>query len=186
MKKILILLLLILCACSEKLPQPDYPYQIESYKVDMSNYGGVSSTEHNFRLIRVSELFKCIDNRSSGIFYLGRENCHCCQQVLRYLNEAAQELGVTVYYINAYDEVEPLTEEETYDKLYDYLYEILGENDEGEKVLLTPHVFSIVNGEFYASQICYDGMEFDEEPTQGQIRKLENIYKRIMKPFASH
>jgi hypothetical protein len=186
MKKILILLLLILCACSEKLPQPDYPYQIESYKVDMSNYRGVSSTEHNFRLIRVSELFKCIDNRSSGIFYLGRENCHCCQQVLRYLNEAAQELGVTVYYINAYDEVEPLTEEETYDKLYDYLYEILGENDEGEKVLLTPHVFSIVNGEFYASQICYDGMEFDEEPTKGQIRKLENIYKRIMKPFASH
>ena len=68
MKKILILLLLILCACSEKLPQPDYPYQIESYKVDMSNYRGVSSTEHNFRLIRVSELFKCIDNRSSGIF----------------------------------------------------------------------------------------------------------------------
>ena len=71
-KKILILALLLLCACSEKLPTPEYPYEIESFKVDMSNYKGVSSTEHNFRLIRVSELFKCIDQKSSGIFYLGR------------------------------------------------------------------------------------------------------------------
>ena len=186
MKKILILMMFLLCACSKELPQPEYPYEIVSYKVDMSNYQGVSSTEHNFRLIRVSELFSCIDNGSSGIFYLGRENCHCCQQVVRYLNETAQELGVTVYYINAYDEVEPLSEKENYDKLYEYLYDILGENDDGEKVLLTPHVFSIINGEFYASQICYDGMDFDDEPTKGQIRKLENIYKGIMMPFASH
>lgn len=185
-KKILLLLLLLLCSCSTKLPEPEYPYEIESYKVDMSNYKGVSSTEHNFRLIRVSELFKCIDQKSSGIFYLGRENCHCCQQVLRYLNEAAQESGVTIYYINAYDEVEPLSDKERYDQLHAYLYDILGENDEGEKVLLTPHVFSIVNGEFYLSQICYDGMEFSDEPTQGQIRKLKNVYKEIMKPFVSH
>ncbi|MBR4461838.1 MAG: glutaredoxin family protein [Erysipelotrichaceae bacterium] len=186
MKKILIILLFLLCACSKQLPVPEYPYEMESFKVDMSNYKGVSSTEHNFRLIHVSELFKCIDSKSSGIFYLGRENCHCCQQVIHYLNEAAEELGVTIYYINAYDEVEPLSDKERYDQLYEYLYDILGENDDGEKVLLTPHVFSIVNGEFYASQICYDDMEFSDEPTQGQIRKLENVYKDIMMPFVSH
>ena len=184
MKKIILVLVLLLCCSCAKKPVPEYPYEMESTKVDMSNYSGVSSTKHNFRKIKVSELFKCIDAKSSGVFYLGRKNCHCCQDVVRYLNEAAQECNVTVYYIDVYDEDEPLNDQTRQDQLFEYIYDILGTNEEGEKVLLTPHVFSIVNGKFYGSQICYDDLQFSSDPTESQIRKLINVYKKIMKPFA--
>ena len=85
---------------------------------------------------------------------------------------------------DVFDEDEPLTDQARQDQLFEYLYDILGTNEEGERVLLTPHVFSVVNGSFYASQICYDNMQFSDDPTESQIRKLEDVYKKIMKPFA--
>ncbi len=185
MKKLLLcfLLLLVLCGCKGKqeIPTPEYPYQIVSDKVDMSGYEGVSSTDHKFRLIKVQELFNTIDLRSSGVFYLGRHNCNCCQKVSRYLNEVAKELDVTVYYIDVYNPDEPLTEKELQDKLYEYLYEILGTDENGSKTLLTPQVFSIVNGEFYGSQICFDNYSLDNE---AKIEQFKDSYRSLMKPFA--
>ena len=188
MKKLIILFMAILllagCKPKEEIVVPEYPYEIQSTVVDMSEYEGVKSTNHNFRLIRVGELFSCIDQGSSGIFYLGRTNCACCQKVVRYLNETAQELGVTVYYIDVYNKDEPLSDETLQNQLREYMYEILGTDDEGEKVLLTPQVFSVVNGKFYDTLICFDGMTMDPNPTEEQISKLKDVYRRIMKPFA--
>ena len=181
----LILICLALCSCGKKEDQvkPEYTYDIVSEKVDMSAYEGVSSTDHNFRLITCSELFNTIDNKSSGIFYLGRDNCGCCQRVCRYLSEVAKELGVTVYYIDVYNQNEPLNEKEMQDTLFDYMYKILGHDENGKKTLLTPHVFSVVNGEFYKDLICFNGLELDPEPTKEQVEKLKNVYREIMKPF---
>ncbi len=189
MKKLIFFLMicLLLASCGKKEEEkivPEYPYEIKSEKVDMSAYDGVSSTDHNFRIIRLSELFNTIDMKSSGVFYLGRTNCGCCQDVCRYLNEVAREMGVTVYYIDVYDEKEPLTEKEAQDKLFDYLYEILGSDEEGEKLLLTPHVFSVVNGEFYGSQICFDGYDIDDHSSRKEIEEFKDSYRRIMEPFA--
>ena len=64
----------------------------------------------------------------------------------------------------------------------EYLYEILGEGEDGEKTLLTPHVFSIVNGEFYGSQICFDDYSIDSDE---QIEKFKDSYRNIMKPFVT-
>ena len=162
-----------------------YPYEIKYKQVDMSSYEGVSSTNHNFKKITVDELFKTIDNKSSGIFYLGRSNCGCCQRVTKYMSQAATEAGVTIYYIDVYDEDQPLTNQAIQDKLLEYMYEIANTNENNEKVLLTPHVFSVVNGEFYGSQVCYDGMELDPSPTDKQIKTLINEYIEIFEPFIS-
>ena len=185
MKKLFLLLalLLFLSACGkkeEKLPKVNYTYDIVSDRVDMSAYEGVSSTDHNFRIVKVQEFFNTVDNKSSGIFYLGRTNCGCCQKVCRYLNEVAKELNQTVYYIDVYNEEDSLTEKEIQDKLYEYMYEILGTNEEGEKTLLTPQVFSVINGEFYDSQICFDDYSLDNE---AQIEKFKDSYRHIMMPF---
>ncbi|MBQ9425365.1 MAG: hypothetical protein IJU42_05420 [Erysipelotrichaceae bacterium] len=188
MKKILIIFLILIslvsCKKKEEIPVPGYTYEIVSERVDMSEYEGVSSTDHNFRLIKVSELFNTIDSGSSGIFYLGRTNCGCCQKVCRYLSEVAKELNVTIYYIDVYNEEEDLTEDkQLQDKLYDYLYEILGTDGEGNKTLLTPQVFSVVNGKFYGSQICFDDYELDSTPSETQIERFKDSYRKLMKPF---
>ena len=184
MKKILItILLILLCACNSSNKTPKYTYEIQSDPVDMSSYEGVISTKHNFRSIVVSEFYNCIDNESSGIFYLGRSNCGCCQTVTKYLSEVASELGVTIYYLDAYNQKEPLTEEKNYMKLMEYMKSILKEED-GEKVLLTPHLFTVINGKYVGSQVCYDNLDFDgQNPKEQQIESLKEVYRMILQPF---
>ena len=187
MKKIFIILyvVLTLCSCGKKEEEQKikYTYEIVSSKVDMSGYEGVNSVKHNFRLITPSELYKVIDNKSSGVFLIGSTKCGCCQRVCRYLNEVAQELDVTVYYIDAYNEEEPLMDSQSQEKFKEYLDPILGEDD-GKKAILTPQVFSVINGEFGGSQICFDNYVLDLTPTEEQIEKFKDSYRAILKPFS--
>lgn len=188
MKKIFIILcaVLVLFSCSRKEDNKQeikYTYEIKSKSVDMSGYEGVNSVKHNFRLITPTELFNVIDNRSSGVFYLGRTNCGCCQRVCRYLNEVALELGVTVYYVDVYNEEEAMTDPSIQEKAKEYLEPILGEEN-GEKTLLTPQVFSLINGEFGGSQICFDNYVLDPTPSEDQIEKFKDSYRAILSPFA--
>ena len=190
MKKILVFLLslLLLSGCGKKEEEEEeihFDYEIQSEAVDMSAYSGVNSTKHCFRLVTCAELFSTIDNGGSGVFYLGRSNCQCCQDVTKYVNEIGLELGVTIYYIDVYNEKENLSEDkDLQDKLHDYMYDILGTDDDGEKVLLTPHLFQVVNGQLKDNQICHDGI-FTVNPTDEQIEELKEVYRRILSPFAS-
>ena len=84
-----------------------------------------------------------------------------------------------------YNEEEDIaSDKQLQDKLFDYMYEILGSDGEGNKTLLTPQVFSVINGEFYGSQICFDDYELDPEPSSVQIERFKDSYRKIMKPFA--
>lgn len=183
---VLLCIILLLSSCGSKNDPEEvrYPYEIISKNVDMSGYEGVNSVKHNFRLITPSELFNCIDNKSSGVFYLGRTNCGCCQRVCRYLNEVAQELGVTVYYIDVYNEDESLMDKEVQDQMYEYLDPILKTDESGEKAIMTPQVFSVINGELKDSQICFDDYVLDPTPTEKQIEDFKEAYRRILGPFA--
>lgn len=186
MKKLLCLLFicLLLVGCGDKqdINEVNYTYDVNSRAVDMSGYDGLHSTGHQFVGITVDELFNVIDNKSSGAFYLGRTNCACCQTCIKYLNEVAANLNVTIYYLDAYDPIKPITDEEVIDKLTEYLYPILAEVD-GERTLQTPTIFSVVNGEFKSSLICLGNWTFDDPPTNSQVKKLENKYTEILKPF---
>ena len=183
MKKLLIVLMLVLLySCSNNPGKPRYTYDIQSETVDMSAYEGVLSTKHNFRSIVADEFFNAYDNKSSGIFYLGRSNCNCCQTITKYLSEVASEMGVTVYYMDAYNQKQPITEKETFNKMLEYMNPILNEED-GEKVLLTPHVFTLINGKYVGSQICHDNLDFDNNPTEQQINTLKDIYRAMFEPF---
>lgn len=186
MKKILIvLMLLVLCACQKDEPIIDTSgYEIVSDRVDMSSYYGVNSIDHKFRLVTCKELFNTIDNKGSGVFYLGRSNCNCCQDVTKYLNEVAKELDVTIYYIDVYNPNDDLaSSKELQDELLKYLHDICAEDDEGNKALFTPHLFQVINGELGDSQICHDGI-FVSDPTEKDIQNLKKVYTRILKPFS--
>lgn len=177
------LILLILFGCNNKT-EVNYTYTIKSKPVDMSAYDGVNSTNHMFEAITVQELFNCIDNKSSGIFYLGRTNCGCCQTTAMYLDEAARQANVTVYYMDVYDEQMPITDKEIADKLKLYMFDILYINEDGKRELQTPTVFNVVNGEIKDSLICLGNFAWDDEPTEAQKNQLINKYKEIFKPFS--
>ena len=105
MKKLLILLgcVLLLCGCTKKEERVvlDYQNDFITYKADMSGYEGLTSSNHRFLGITVSELKKAIDEDKSGIFVLSRKGCTHCQLLMRYMDEAANELDVYIYYIDA-------------------------------------------------------------------------------------
>ena len=191
-KIITILLVLLVCfGCSSKKNDINYTYDIVSYPVDMSKYDGVNSTDHMFKRITVDQLFNCIDNKSSGIFYLGRTNCGCCQTCISYMNEAAKQLNVYIYYIDVYDPDMPLIIpgedcpecKANTEKLREYIWDILEITDSGEKELQTPTVFSVINGEFGDHLICMSNYSWDNPPTDAQKEKLINRYKQIFEPF---
>lgn len=184
MKRILsvLLILLMICGCSNK-SDINYSYDINSSSVDMSAYPGVISTQHNFKLIKAIELYNVLDNKSSGLFYLGTSSCNCCQKVTKYVNEVARELGVTIYYIDVYNPEDDLSQPDNLELLMKYLDPILGKNESGEKVVYTPHLISIINGEFKTSQICYDDLGISDLTDEKNVEKLKDVYRKIMEPF---
>lgn len=146
---------------------------VETFAVDMSVYKNMNSTKHNYKGISPKELIKIYNEKGSGSFYIGYDSCPYCQESVSLMNEAAESLGVTVYYIDAYLQGDPL--KDYYDEVFDILYPVLEERD-GKKTILTPHFFTIVNGEIVKSNIGGTGSS-DQEI-------IEN-FKQLLEPLVS-
>ncbi len=186
MKKILSVLmcLLFLVGCSEKeVAKPDFnsDFTIETYKVDMSGYENLKSSGHMFLGTTVSELKRTIDEKGYGAFVLSRTSCSHCQIAMQYLNQAAEELGVYVYYIDAESETYPILNTENFNILYDILYDVLEKGEDGEKEMQTPHFFTVINGEIVGSLIgtTWNGSSYSES----DANKLVETYKSLLTPF---
>ena len=194
MRKVLLafLSIILLCSCTSK-NDINQDYEVVCKNVDMSCYDGVNSTNHCFKLVKTDEVYNVIDNKSSAVFFLGKKECSCCQELTKYLNEVALELGVTIYYIDVFNEEDPLVVYEdskgsytqSAKKLEACLYDILEPNPEGKRSLLTPHLFAIINGEFKGSEICTDFFDYDwENTTDKDINNVKKAYRKVLEPFA--
>ena len=121
----------------------------------------------SFGLTQVAELYHR-DSRGQGV---------------RYLNEVAQELGVTVYYINIdRADYNIRGDREAYDRVLSELGPVLGEED-GEKIILTPDVFQICNGEFGDNHIGLTGNWEGSDPSQASINQLKEYYRQLLTPY---
>ena len=69
------------------------------------------------------------------------------------------------------------------EKTMNYLYDILDENEEGEKDLMTPHLFTVINGHFGDSQICFDNMRVDNADAKKKAKALKKRYLEMLEPF---
>lgn len=172
-KKIGLILVLMLCLCACK--QDIKTVEIDSFKVDMSGYRGLSSTKHNFKQIKVEELFKVAENKASGIFYLSSKTCGNCQIVTNIIQEAAFKADVSVYYIDTSSSLYPINDYS--DELKELLYSTLLKNDKGERSLYTPHLFALVNGEIKGSEV---GLSSSYDESEAQRQKLIDRYYKIM------
>ena len=182
MKKLLIVILsviLVLSGCDKKEERPlGITTEIAGAKeVDMSSYQDMSDYDHRFLEVKATDLLDLLNDEGSGIFYLGSTSCPVCQFLVRYMDEAAEELNTTIYYIDVYDEEG--TFEKAYQDVYDALYDVLGEVD-GTKVLQTPHVLTVIDGKIAASLVgAVDGYDGTEATADLMI----DHYRAMFEPF---
>lgn len=185
MKKVIIILstLLILFGCSKKDDGKRYEQMnLETYKCDMSLYESMSSTEHQFEGINVAQLKRVFDEKGNALIVFSYTDCPHCQKIIKYINEIAKELNVTVYYLDAYSKKYPIVGTDDYQILFDLCEPILEKDSEtNKKVLQTPMLFSIINGEHYDHMI---GGSLSDPPTETEINKLKEQIKEIILPFS--
>ncbi len=177
MKKIVLTLLSVflifsLCACSQQQEEIKY-IDIEATNVDMSAYDGMNSINHNFKLITPTELMRVYKEGGSGVFYVGYSGCSNCQHAVSYIQQAAEANGVTVYYMDCYNALDPLSEH--VDDFIATFSDVLEERD-GEKTILTPHLMTFVNGKVVDSIV---GLP------DGDSDAIIKIYSDAMAKFAS-
>lgn len=183
MKRIVLLLIsiLILCSCSTAKPDFDSGFSIETYRCDMSHYKGVNSINHAFKGTTVKQLEKTIMEKGYGAFVLSRETCDHCQILMQYINKAAMDLGVTVYYLDGESSTYPIVDTPDYDLLDSLMKPIEEADDEGNIELQTPHFFTVVDGKFVTS---YVGAKFkNDEPTQKEANEMIDKYKKALQIF---
>ena len=186
MKKtfVCLILLLVMFGCSKNKEVPNFNsgFEIETYRTDMSGYNGLTSVNHRFLGTTVSQLKKTIDENGYGAFVLSRITCDHCQLCMKYINQAAEELGVYVYYLNGESSIYPIVGTDDYDVLDFYTKSIQEKDETGEIVLQTPHFFTVVNGKFVDSFV---GVKFKDDlnPTDSEIKDLVNKYKKALEVF---
>jgi len=178
---LLIILLLSISACTNKKPDFDSGFFLSTYKCDMSGYDGLKFTGHQFEGITVSDLSKTITRSGYGVFVLSRKSCDHCQVVMKCINEAAEKVGIKVYYLDAESSEYPIVNTDDYDIL-DTLLKPIEEELDGEITLQTPHFFTIIDGEFVDSIIGANVKDL-KNPTQKELDSLVNKYYKCMKAF---
>ena len=100
MKKILILLavLLVLVGCQGNNGYP----QLEGETADMSGYNGLVSEQ--FVVINIDRVLKLVEEKKTGIVYLGYSSCPWCNCLVPVLNEVSLARKMRVYYLDYHAE----------------------------------------------------------------------------------
>ena len=179
MKKLLIILALFgLSACGINDVETVKMTEVETFPVDMSAYANMNSVDHQFVGVKPTDFIDIVNNDGSALFYIGYSSCPICNEAVPLINQAAKELGLKVYYIDAYSETYPLID--YYDEFIEVIKPILKLRD-GEPILYTPHVVAVKNGEFVADIIGLG--KVDDLSTEKNYEKALNAYKDVMKYF---
>lgn len=183
MKKFVLLLfvLLLVTGCNAR-PKIDFNqnFSIETYKADMSGYDGLKSVGHRFLGTTVSQLKKTVDEKGYGIFVLSRTDCPHCQQLMKLMNQVAEEYDTYIYYINALSDKYPILDTDDYELLYDLMWDAMDKID-GVKQLQTPTLFTIIDGKVVSYKVgaTWKGLDYE----QSDIDNILKIYREMMEPF---
>ncbi len=156
MKRIVMVLccLLLLCGCAGKPTVQFKEYEaiegdiktidLMNVPVDMLQYQGFTDKDHVYRRTTMKESFRLLDEEASGILYFGYSTCPFCLKVVPILNDLAKKYNQTVYYIDVFSDVDPISDADIERYLSDYVDFL--EMEDGEPVFYVPQVFVIVNG----------------------------------------
>ena len=103
------------------------------------------SKDNVFEYKTIDEIIKIMEN-GTGIVYLGFPECKWCQAYVKYLDNAAKEVGIEkIYYFNIMEDRKNNTKE--YQKIVAILNEFLQYDNEGNKRVYVPNVSFHINGD---------------------------------------
>lgn len=115
----------------------------------------------------------------TGLIYFGYNTCPWCRNSVPILIEAAKENNLNTIY---YADVHKLNIKSIRKELYGKLDSYLEENDEGNKVLGVPHIFSVKNGKILGNHVgTVDSYHNPyQKMTEEEKEELLTIYKDLI------
>lgn len=151
------------------------------YTPDMSGYSTLNDGDlGNFVGVSPSKFIVMLNHFDSGVYLLASTSCAYCQEAMESVNLALLDTGCTIYYLDCHSQSYPISREQT-NQLFEIMYPILQEDNEGEKSILTPHVFVIKDGTFADSQV---GLVDGYDGTSNAKEALYSRYKAMMEQLA--
>ncbi|MBE6107356.1 MAG: thioredoxin family protein [Erysipelotrichaceae bacterium] len=172
MKKLICFLMigLLLCSCAEKKTTIE---DLKTQPNDMMSYETMKEPSDRFLELTMEESLRLFEEKGSGILLISRPSCPHCLNAVPVLAELAEKHELTIYYVNCAMGFE----NEHLEKLEVYAANVLG-----QRGVLVPIVFSIINGEAVGKHIGTvageDGLLTDE-----QWDKTIEIYEKLLKDW---
>lgn len=173
----LLLLVVLLSACTEKEPQKNLADEYTSL------------TKDNIYVYKTSEEIIKILEHGTGIVFLGFPECKWCQAYAPMLNDIADTEGLEkISYYNIRQDREE--NNATYQKMVEILSDYLEHHDDdGNKRIYVPAVVAVSEGEIvgYDDETSYDTKGFDnpedywtDDEKQDLTTKLTDIVNSVL------
>ncbi len=124
----------------------------------------------------IDEIINILE-KGTGIVYLGFPECQWCQRYTKYLNEVAQDMGLTkIYYYNIRED--RANNSENYLKIVEILKNYLQFDEEGNSRIYVPSVIALKKGEIvgFDDETAWDTKGFstpDEYWNDNEVQELK-------------
>lgn len=197
MKQLLLAGILLAYASMLVNPNPDQVSEIKAEQIvitndvalvsspaDMSAYGLGSGNETCFEQITMSESLRMFSEDGSGILFYAKPDGQESRLAAPVLNEAAQEMGIHVYYVNCGEDYN-LSD---YNTLTGYISSTFAVSQNGTKTFFLPDVIAVKDGEITGYHVSLvDGLILtgtEESLPEDQRIRLKNSYIETLRTAA--
>jgi glutaredoxin len=165
-------------------------------EADMSGYQFLEDEDPAFEEITIEESCRLVEEQGTGVVLYSYTDCPYCNRAVPLLNQAAEEEGVTIFYVDVHNEEFEAKSEEEQTEIINHLYTVMAsalaqitDEDTGETgvELQVPLVVSIKDGEIVDHHLgLVDSFTLDEDDpdsfqlTQDQQDELLMIYSGLI------
>ena len=140
---------------------------------------GIAADQEVFIQSRMSRIMNKIDKRESFAIYIGKDDCPWCARAVPVLYQTAEEMDVTVEYVDLSDDYSWRTEDqkEAFDRFIEFIGDNMRTDENGDKQFYIPCVICIRNGTVADMHVStFDNDDLETEFSDEQKSKLKQIY----------
>lgn len=155
---------------------------LDAEDADMTAFGLEDSA---FQAISLKESIRVFEEGGNAVLFYAKPDSTECRAVAKVLNDAAEELGVTVYYIDTSSNVE----QDDYNTLSGYISTTFVSDEAGNTSFFVPDAIAVKNGVitgYHVSTVSGVSVSSSEEITftEEQYTELKNAYIVMMQSAA--